>query len=176
MHIRRISVAIAAIVALAACAPEGVMQVGGAYEAPVGEGLAVGYATFDGAPCHGTVHLDAVPQGASGPVFRLEAASGDEGVTLKPRRMPAGRYRVTRVACRADAFAAKASSRYAGPAIESFTVRAGHIARVGVIEVLSPAPLSRDARKRMGLKAIAAHTRAATHRLRPFERHELRGI
>lgn len=188
MHIRLLTAAtIASLVALAACAPDGVVEVRGAYETPggqkVSEGLAVAYATFDGRACPGTVHVDAVAvrdgarEGtAKPPTFRLEANVTKGTVALAPRRLPAGTYRVTRVACRADAFADAPSVRYANPSIETFTVRAGHIARVGVIDVRSPEPLTRQQRLRMSLAAIAKHTRAATHRIRPFRAKELGGI
>lgn len=180
MHIRFAVAAIASLATVTACAPAGVTQVRGAYEAPVSEGLAVGYATFDGRACPGTVEIDAVPEqaadGAAKKPFRLEANVTQGTVALAPRRMPAGRYRVTRVACRADAFADAPSVRYRKDTIERFTVRAGHIARVGVIDVRSPAPLARAERKRMSLAAIAAHTRNVTHAMRPFRAGELKGI
>lgn len=189
----RIFASVTLLAALAACGPEGVMEVQSAYEQPskpVSQGLAVAYATFDGRACPGTVRIDAERDGtpdhdaahdtatrkAKPATYRLEANVTEGTVALAPRRMPAGRYRVTRVMCRADAFADAPSVRYAKPVIETFTVRAGHIARVGVIDVRSPAPLSQERRRRMNLAAIAAHTRAATHRLRPFRAEELRGI
>ena len=162
-----------------ACAPEGAVEVRGAYEGPTSEGLAVAYATFDGHACPGTVRIDAVAEDApkgSKRTFQLEANVTQGTVALAPRRMPAGRYRVTRVACRADAFADAPSVRYAKHSIKRFTVRAGHIARVGVIDVRSPAPLSQEKRRRMNLAAIARHTRAHTHNVRPFKADELKGL
>ena len=107
----------------------------------IAKGYAVAYTTVDGPGVCGTSEVNVTlvsGAGTPGSGFQIKSKADSKGnIRLKPKLVPAGRYRVTSVSClgQAGILGPAVRYRYSSGRFPVFTVSEGKIGSAGIIRV-----------------------------------------